>query len=636
MTTNNEAKQATPRRKVHTAWLITIAAVVVLAALVWILGYTEVGSDPALIYVARRGLGEAQTPMPGSTVWLCPLLDSLVEVPAGLHELSGYAPIATSDGGLEVEVRLELDLDPAGAVQVVDAWGADWSGGLVRELLDSVVGERTDGKPFDGTTEELYTTRRGELLAALEPGVRDWLAEKAPALKVGRIALPTVRFSADRTEDPAFFKPVKVVVLGMDALEDSLVNELIDMGELPHFARMRDEGYLGTLDSEAPYFSPEIWTTFATGKPKEEHGITAFAKTNPETGQLEPMSSLDRKVSTFWEFLGGSGLSSIVVNWYYSWPTGEIKGFNLTNYAWKPKFGKGFIGIPHYDELPGKDWPEGITKTVNEAIADRPYISEDDYPLAWVLPDIPAATTDGTPLKGGPPLPHYLERDVLAANSCFWLMDHEDWNIAAVYQEFPDVLCHLIWPAHAYRWEKLTGEPANLPPIPPSRRELAENAGDTIIEAYRFEDKLLGIAMDNWGDEAVIVVVSDHGFNTIYPPKVILIGDDQLQEMMYWHDPTGVFGLWGRHIQQGVSGEITIYDFLPTVLALLGVPAAQDMPGRVVEEALEPEFLDRMKAGPLAERPATYDPHEREVDHDIVNVVGEAELERLRALGYLQ
>jgi len=632
MTANNEAKPVTPRRKVRTAWIIVISAVAALAALVWILGYTEVGSDPAYIYVVGRGFGGTQTPMPGSTVWLLPLVDSLVPVPAGRHELYGYAPITTSDSELNVEVRLDLDLDPAGAVQVVDAWGADWSEGLIRELQDSVVGERT----FDGTTEELYTTRRGELLAAIEPEVRDWLAERAPALRVGRIALPTARFRADRPWDAGFFAPVKVVVLGMDALDDGLLNKLIDMGELPHFAKMRDEGYLGTLDSEAPYFSPIIWTTFATGKPADEHGITAFTKTNPETGQLEPMSALDRKVSTFWEFLGGRGLSSIVVNWYYSWPTGEIKGFNLTNYAWKPKFGKGFLGIPHYEELPGKDWPEGITETVDEAIADRPYISEDDYPLAWVLPDIPAATTDGTPLKGGPPLPHYLERDVLAANACFWLMDHEDWNIAAVYQEFPDVLSHLIWPAHAFRWEKLTGEPANLPPIPPYRRELAENAGDTIIEAYRFEDRLLGIAMDNWGDEAVIVVVSDHGFNTIYPPKVILIGDDQLQEMMYWHDPTGVFGLWGRHVQQGVTGEITIYDFLPTVLALLGVPAARDMPGRVVEEALEPEFLERAQFGPLAERPKTYDPHEREVDRDIVNVVGQAELERLRALGYLQ
>jgi|GEM_PF-1814748 len=632
MTAKNEAERATPRRKGRTVLIISICAVAVLAALIWILGYTDVGSDPAYIYIAQRGLGGAESLMPGTTVWLFPLVDLLVPVPSGLHELSGLAPVKTTDGGLEVELRLELDLDPAGAAQVVDEWGVDWGGGLIGELLEDVVGDRA----FDGTTAELYTTRRGELLALIEPEARDRLAAKAPALKVGRIALPTVRFTDDRAEGAGGFEPVKVVVLGMDALEDSLLNDLIDMGELPHFARMRDEGYLGVLQSEDPYFSPIIWTTFATGKPKSEHGVTAFTRTNPETGRLEPLSALDRKVSAFWEFLGGCGLTSIVTNWYYSWPTGEIQGFNLTNYAWEPKFGKGFIGIPHYEELPGKDWPEGITETVNEGIADRPYISEDDYALAWILPDIPAATADGAPLEGGPPLPHYLERDVLAANSMFWLMDREDWNIAAVYQEFPDVLSHLIWPAHAYRWEKLTGEPANLPPIPPQRRELAENAGDTIIEAYRFEDKLLGVAMDNWGDEAVIVVVSDHGFNTIYPPKVILIGDNQLQEMMYWHDPTGVFGLWGRHVQQGASGGITIYDFLPTILALLGVPAAQDMPGRVVEEALEPEFLDRVKAGPLAERPATYDPHEREVDRDIVNVVGEAELERLRALGYLQ
>ncbi|OGD78628.1 MAG: hypothetical protein A2Y64_04790 [Candidatus Coatesbacteria bacterium RBG_13_66_14] len=618
--------------KGRTVWIITASAVAALAALVWILGYTEVGSDPAYIYVAQRSLGGAETLMPGSTTWLFPLVDSLVPVPAGLHELSCFAPVKTSDGGLEVEVRLELDLDPAGAEQVVDEWGADWSGGLIRELLDSAVGERA----FDGTNAELYTVRRGELLTVIEPGIRDWLTERAPDLRVGRIALPSARFTAAPQDEADFFQPVKVILLGMDALDDDLLNDLIDMGELPNFARMRDEGYLGTLQSEAPYFSPMIWTTFATGKPADEHGITAFTRTNPETGRLEPLSAMDRKVSAFWEFLGGRGLSSIVVNWYYSWPTGEIKGFNLTNYAWEPKFGKGFSGIPHYDELPGKDWPEGITEKVNEAIADRPYISEDDYALAGVLPDIPAATADGTALEGGPPLPHYLERDVLAANACFWLMDHEDWNIAAVYEEFPDVLCHLIWPAHAYRWEELTGEPANLPPIPPFRRELAEEAGDTIIEAYRFEDKLLGLAMDRWGDEAVIVVVSDHGFDTIYPPRTILIGDDQLQTMMYWHDPTGVFGLWGRHVRQGVSGEITIYDFLPTVLALLGVPAAQDMPGRVVEEAIEPEFLERMKAGPLAERPETYDPGEREVDRDIVNIMGEAELERLRALGYLQ
>jgi hypothetical protein len=612
--------------------LSVTAAVVVFAALVWLLGYTDVPSDPAYTYVVRGGFGGAEPVMPGSTVWLFPLFDSLIPVPSGFQELSAFALVRTTDGEVEVELRLGLNLDAPGAVQVVDSWGTEWKEELLEELLAEVVGSRS----FEGTVGELYTHRRGELRSELEPEIRDHLREKAPALMSVRITLPSIRCPRSPSVTDGFFSPVPVIVLGIDALDDTLLTRLIDMGELPHFARMREEGYLGVLQSEAPYFSPMIWTTFATGKPADEHGITSFTRIDAQTGRQEPLSALDRKVSTFWEFLGGYGLASIVANWYYSWPTGEVNGFHLTNYAWEPKFGKGFTGIPNYDELPGKDWPEGITTAVDEAVALDPYITEEDYQLARVLPDIPAAGADGRPLEGGPPLPHYLERDIRAANATFWLMDHEDWDIAAVYQEFVDVLCHLIWPAHAYHWEKLTGEPTNLPPIPPVRREIAERAGETIIEAYRFTDKLLGVAIERWGDEAVIVVVSDHGFGTIYPPKVILIGDEQRQEMMYWHDPTGVFGLWGRHVQQGVTGEITIYDFLPTILALLGVPAAQDMPGRVVEEALEPEYLASLKAGPLAERPETYDPREREVDRDIANLVGEVELERLRALGYIQ
>ncbi len=612
--------------------ILVTAAFVVVAVLIWLLGYTDVESDPANIYLVKRGLGGAEAVLPGSTVWLFPLVDSLVCVPSGLQELSDFVRITTSDGELDVEVRVELNINPEGAVQVVEAWGGEWREKLLGKILDEVVDEES----FDGAVAELYGHRRGELLAGIEPELRTYMQENAPALTVGRVTLPSVRFPTPPEAADRFFAPIKVVILGIDAMENSLLEKLIEMGELPHFARMREEGYLGVLQSEAPYFSPTIWTTLATGKTAAEHSITAFTRINAQTGQPEPLSALDRKVSTFWEFLGGYGLSSIVVNWYYSWPTAEMNGFHLTNYAWEPKFGKGFTGIPHFDELPGKTWPEGIMTAVNTAIAGDPYISEKDYPLAWVLQYVSVYSADGIPLAGGPPLNHYLERDILAANAAFWLMENEDWNIAAVYQEFLDVLCHLMWPVHAYYWEKLTGEPANLPPMPPDRRELAENAGEAIIDAYRMADKLLGIAIERWGDEAVIVVVSDHGFNTIYPQKEILIGDDQRKTMMYWHDPTGVFGLWGRHVQQGVSGEITIYDFLPTILAFAGVPAAEDMPGRILEEAVEPEFLDRLRAGPLAERPETYDPHEREVDRDIANVVSEVELERLRALGYIQ
>ncbi|MEE8278833.1 MAG: phosphodiesterase, partial [Thermoanaerobaculia bacterium] len=77
----------------------------------------------------------------------------------------------------------------------------------------------------------------------------------------------------------------------------------------------------------------------------------------------------------------------------------------------------------------------------------------------------------------------------------------------------------------------------------------------------------------------------------------------------------------------------TLFDIAPTILALLGLPIPEDLPGRVLEELLEPEFLARY---PIR-RIASYE--------DLIplparapGVEGEDEeaLEMLRALGYIE
>jgi len=199
------------------------------------------------------------------------------------------------------------------------------------------------------------------------------------------------------------------------------------------------------------------------------------------------------------------------------------------------------------------------------------------------------------------------------------------------------VLCHLAWPAHAHYWEHLTGEPAHLASIPPGRREMADEIGESVIQAYQLADKLLGIAMERWGEEAVILVVSDHGFDTIYPPETIMIGGDAWMEMSFWHDPDGVFALWGPNIRQGAVGDgVTIYDFLPTLLAAAGLPVPADMTGEIVEEAFEPGYFEWYLTGPQAEAPETWDTEMRDVGSELAQTLSEAELERLRSLGYLQ
>ena len=62
-------------------------------------------------------------------------------------------------------------------------------------------------------------------------------------------------------------------MLGLDGMEPSVVDRMIDEGVLPHFRTLREGGAAGQLRSSRPLLSPIIWTTVATGKPPDLHGI---------------------------------------------------------------------------------------------------------------------------------------------------------------------------------------------------------------------------------------------------------------------------------------------------------------------------------------------------------------------------
>ena len=64
---------------------------------------------------------------------------------------------------------------------------------------------------------------------------------------------------------------------------------------MPETAKLMARGSFGTLETLEPTESPPIWTSIATGKRPEKHGITGF--TNPERkgGDDELFNSLDRK-----------------------------------------------------------------------------------------------------------------------------------------------------------------------------------------------------------------------------------------------------------------------------------------------------------------------------------------------------
>jgi len=143
---------------------------------------------------------------------------------------------------------------------------------------------------------------------------------------------------------PAPKKSAKVLVVGIDAGEWDVLGPLIDQGRCPNFARMRAQGSAGKLRSLLPLTrSPVIWTSIATGKVPQKHGVEDFFMRmkglDTESGdevpsdRRRPQTSNTWKARPVWDILGSVGHSVGVVGWWTTWPAQPVNGVLVTDYA---------------------------------------------------------------------------------------------------------------------------------------------------------------------------------------------------------------------------------------------------------------------------------------------------------------
>jgi predicted AlkP superfamily phosphohydrolase/phosphomutase len=598
--------------------LIVLALLTAVGLTVWLTGYREVPDEPGRACLARRIDGVVPLTS-GTTIWLLPLFEEIVTYDLGLQQLRRELPLECADGRVTLELLVELELEPATAVLLVEALGADYDDALVELAVETLAPATAEL-----TRAEIYGPRRRELVKRLS----DSLSAATDGLEP-TVALPTLLEAEPPLEPPA---ERRVIVLGIDALDDKLLADFTAAGWLPNFSRLLAGGYSAVLDSEAPYYSPVIWSTIGTGLSAAEHGVTDF--TLPDgAGDRRPVTANDRRAPTYWEIAAEAGLPPLTVSWFASWPAGEIPvGVTLSSYAWEPRYTRVYEPTDDFTALPRRTWPEGLMDEINAAVVAEPYVGRDDFPDAERL-----ATVER---QGGSPLVHYLRRDILSANALLHLMDTRDWRAASVYLEGADVACHLTWPAHALWWERRSGEPALIPPRSQEYlNDAAANDWGTLVrDFYRWNDAVVGVFLDRLEPGDILLVLSDHGFAAVHPPEPTPVGGGAVEVMSYWHDATGMLLLYGDGVRRGEAGpRADVYDICPTVLALLGLPPAAEMPGEVLTRALEPSLVADLEAGPLA---ATIDSYGRFGEAgqrpELSQALAEIDLERLRALGYLQ
>ncbi len=382
----------------------------------------------------------------------------------------------------------------------------------------------------------------------------------------------------------------RLLVVGIDGAEWSVLTPLLDQGKLPNLARLINSGVACGLRSLEPKRkSPVIWTTIATGKYPEKHGISDYL--DASGGRI--LTSNVRTARTFWDILGEDGRRVTVIGWLVSWPAEPVNGFMVTDYfRYPPKADRPLPEkLTYPDELLGDVEPLRVSAddisdedVVRFVDLDRVLSAEE----AQRLP-VPGMLAEMRGIKAVERMIGSL-RDFMAGDRTFLgvarhLIAERPTEVCVVYLRGVDSTSHKFWPA---------AHPGEVG-FKVSRSE-AGVFGNTLERYYEYADEMLGDLLDAFGGGGTVIVCSDHGFEGPKP--------GQRPGGIRDHGPVGVLVMAGKDIRSGSRiPERRVEDIAPTILTLYGLPVADDMDGSVVVEALTDRFL---RTHPVT-RTATYE-----------------------------
>jgi tetratricopeptide (TPR) repeat protein/predicted AlkP superfamily pyrophosphatase or phosphodiesterase len=405
----------------------------------------------------------------------------------------------------------------------------------------------------------------------------------------------------------------RVIVLGLDGMDPQVIDQLLSEGALPNFARLRREGAYGRLASSEPLLSPVIWTTIATGKPPLQHGIGHFVAVNEKTGEQLPVTSSMRKVKAVWNILSDAGRRADVVGWWATWPAEAINGAVVSDHTcYHFLFEDGFSGP---GDATGVVAPAQLLDEIKGMIR-RPA----DIGFEQAAPFVRVEREEfDRPFAFEDELGHF--RWALAAAQTYKDIGLHLWktrrpDALLVYIEAPDSTSHLF--GHLFRNSGLAGELAAQ----------QQRYGGTVEAMYRYADSVVGEFIQVMDDDTTLVVLSDHGFELGVLPEDPSKLRDMRRVSEAFHRTHGILYLYGNQVRADVRLDgPTILDVAPTLLALVGMAPAADMPGKV----LRPALLSQPSAAV-----ATYEKGAVQAARGSQpSGVDSAVMEHLRALGYL-
>lgn len=403
----------------------------------------------------------------------------------------------------------------------------------------------------------------------------------------------------------------KVLLIGWDAADWKVITPLLDAGKMPALESLINRGVMGNLATLDPPFSPMLWTSVATGKTADQHGILGFVEPQPDGSGIRPILNTSRTCKAIWNILHQEGMRSNVIGWWPSHPVEPIRGTMVSNFY---QNAKGPV-TGDWPLMPGAIHPPELADVLAEL-----RVHPNELTRAHLLPFVPEASS--ADFEKEQKRFRALLKVIADASSiqaaATYVLEHTEWNLTAVYFDAIDHFGHGFMKYH--------------PPIRPGipREQFRLYSG--VIEAgYRFHDMLLERLLNLVDDDTTVLLISDHGFHADHLRPLGL--PDEPAAPAYEHRDYGIVVMAGPGIgvDERVAGA-SLLDITPTLLTLFGLPIGRDMAGKPLITAFaEPPALHYIDS--WESRPGPAGQHDPDTTS---NAAIEAEaMKQLIELGYI-
>ena len=147
----------------------------------------------------------------------------------------------------------------------------------------------------------------------------------------------------------------KVIILGIDAMDPAITEQLMQEGRLPNFSYLKEQGSFSRLNTTMPSESVVAWSSFATGLDPGDHAVFDFVMRDPDNyllylslnevknlfGKIKVQNR--RKGAGLWDILTKNNISSYIYFCPNTFPAQPLSGKMLSG-----------MGVPDLSGTMGK------------------------------------------------------------------------------------------------------------------------------------------------------------------------------------------------------------------------------------------------------------------------------------------